>query len=172
MSDIVCTSCTVTVPQEKEVASAFRVASGEEVQLSELTAAWAKTGLPPQVLMGYLNDGVSHPALPEYSFQVVKKLVDTEVEKCFDGTEEEAEAANWVQNEFGWCCADCSGVAYETEDGTATGEGENLATQVAVLAAVGFDRIAKLAGTRAVRNALTDLVLLEAEDQGMEVVDE
>ncbi len=57
--------------------------------------------------------------LPGFLFTVTGHDQQIQQPKSFDGTEEQAEAAGWVQNEFGWCCVECQGTAHETEEGTA-----------------------------------------------------
>ncbi len=98
---IECSRCTVEVPSVGDF-SVIRNEKGEEVCF--LDAVWSET-----------EDGIMVLG-PGYTEKTESKPWIDHVAKSFPGTEEEALAAGWKPNEFGWGCPDCVEIAQSNED--------------------------------------------------------
>lgn len=104
---------------------------------------------------------VGYKQLPNLAFVVRNREEPVMQPPRFAGTPEAALASGWAQTEFGWACPACVSTAHTTDEGTATIDGADLLTTVAVLAAMPKEhRGAAAAGSRSV---LEDLTLAELQ---------
>lgn len=124
---ITCTSCTVKTPKKSKGWTIIDKTTGERVALpgghhiQEENGKAILVQRTPKVLLNAKKQKViswdSKPN-PNYEVKEEEKEILEETDKVFTGSKSEAEKAGWVENEFGWVCPECSGIAYEGE-GTA-----------------------------------------------------
>lgn len=122
MSDIVCTSCVIQVPEPHQVIKFYRKQGRKSVEMSpeDVFAEAHEVGLSMDVVVAYAEEGSKgHKALPGIEFKTVVEEVMVDKEKVFDGNEEQALKAGWVENEFGYVCPDCA----DTDAGSSESSG-------------------------------------------------
>lgn len=115
-----CNACLVDIG-EKDAIEPHVFIDGKEVDVEFALERAAE--LKVRSLKAYLEDEAdSHPKLPgwEFTYTLVKQTIKGA--KVFDGDEEDAEAAGWVENEFGWVCAECTGSVGEYGTSVETGD--------------------------------------------------
>jgi hypothetical protein len=114
--EVVCSSCTVMVPQVVEVAKIYY--KGREVSLESFQDMAAQRGVKrvevPRKSTKFQG------ALSGFEVKISDAEIEVEAEKRFDGTWEQALLANWTENEFGRVCPTC-GAAEEEEEGVEHG---------------------------------------------------
>lgn len=112
---VVCTSCNVLVPQMQARRAVFF--TGLEVGVEEFldTAERVHKVNRWEATQALLHQN-RHPRLLGYEFKDVEAEVMVNAEKVFDGTEEQALAAGWQENEFGFVCTTCAGEQQEDPD--------------------------------------------------------
>lgn len=144
MSDIICTSCNITVEVPRDVALFYQGDSDKPSELRfvpELRATgYEPSGKDPYFLvleedqLTELAQSAEAGRFPGYSVRIERRDVPTTASKTFDGTPEQAEAEGWQENEFGWVCPPCADTAYQAEDGSNTGYGDaDILIKAAVL---------------------------------------
>jgi hypothetical protein len=123
-----CASCVIDVPGLFRRVKEIKIAKDDQPSnlgaVYEYTKAEKIDGRSIQTAIRQLegcDEGTrkAYRQLPGFVFEVVGHDQQVQQPKAFDGDDAQAEAAGWVQNEFGWCCTDCQGTAHETEDSTA-----------------------------------------------------
>lgn len=130
MSDVVCSSCSISSDLEVPQFYATYRGTSDIVPEGEIRDACIESGVSPTTLALFAAEGVDiHPKLPHYELHCRQVTVPVAQDKVFDGTEDEAEAAGWVQNEFGWVCTDCVGVEHHGSN-SATERGQDEAVDL------------------------------------------
>jgi hypothetical protein len=124
MSRIVCTSCTVK--EEKPVkALVVRDKEGEEVPLPQghhIEGTGNNLALVQRISKVLTNSKTHKKSItweskpsPDYTVKEETRVIPEEQDKIFNGTKHQAEQAGWCENEFGWCCPECSGESTEED---------------------------------------------------------
>jgi len=129
MGDVVCISCSLEIEDYEN--RLIWYLNGQEVliyiPLREST--YLKLSSP-------YADGTNtkvHPKLKKmgFSVQVESRPTNRYVDKTFDGDEDQALAAGWVENEFGMVCPECNG-GCDTGDSTSNLELKDILTTMLI----------------------------------------
>jgi len=158
---IFCTCCSVDVPVSVPERVWRNASSGEVVSYQEVLDA-ASSDLV-EALMRSDMEGTPPPAVPGFVCAEEEVEGTSSEPKVFDGTEEQAEAEGWLQNEFGWVCRDCSGEEPVIGGVTFQEEETDVFVNIALKASLGAETLKE--HQQELAEALYDFVNKESETE-------
>ena len=114
---ITCTSCTVWTRKLVKTLVITDKETGKEIPLPEgyhIGGLGDKLALVQRISQVRMVNGKKSITWeskenPRYTVENGERTINQESDKTFNGTKLEAEAAGWVENEWGFVCPNCTG---------------------------------------------------------------
>ena len=129
---ITCTSCTVKTPKLVKILIIIDKETGKEVPLPDGHHIDSEgKALIQRISKVLVNNGRKSLTWeskfnPRYDVKNEERTINQESDKVFNGTKLEAEAAGWVENEWGFVCPECGGDLKDDEAGAINPLTDNL----------------------------------------------